>query len=540
MNAMLPRLITALAVFAALPAQAPALVRDIQSGAIGSQPSEFCELRAGITCFGADDGVNGRELWITDGSAAGTTLVRDIQPGPQNSTPHWLERLGNRVYFAATDNSGPGTELFATDGTTAGTVMGKDINAFNRSTPAWLTRVGGRIYFTATDDNFDNELWCTDGTAAGTVRVIDLDPAGSSQPADLCELGYSGVFVFTANVGGDRELWRSDGTAAGTWLVRNIHPTSTSFPGALTRCGDKVVFQATDGTNGAELWITDGTTAGTVILLDIMPGLFDSSPYSFSASDDGRCVFTCNDWFTFGQELWVTDGTPAGTMMAVDLEPGMGSLLPSHLTWAGNRDVYLRGTDGVNGSELWRVRGLAAAGTTMVTELQPGIASSDPQATSHGRETFQDSFGRLYLAADDGVTGSELRMIPLGAWSKSVDRPCGVGANRPELAASPPVIGSTCTFTSAHAPAGTWTALLLHLGAPSPVDLGDGCRNHMNGGALVAAGWIATPGPTWTLAVPVPAAPALAGLQMAAQTVYSAAFVTIDGWSNGVWLQLGF
>lgn len=189
--------------------------------------------------------------------------------------------------------------------------------------------MGGRIYFTATDDNFDNELWCTDGTAAGTVRVIDLDPAGSSQPADLCELGYSGVFVFTANVGGDRELWRSDGTATGTWLVRNIHPTSTSFPGALTRCGDKVVFQATDGTNGAELWITDGTTAGTVILLDIMPGLFDSSPYSFSASDDGRCVFTCNDWFTFGQELWVTDGTPAGAMMAVDLEPGMGSLLPS-------------------------------------------------------------------------------------------------------------------------------------------------------------------------------------------------------------------
>ncbi|MCX7933289.1 MAG: hypothetical protein N2588_12170, partial [Rhodovarius sp.] len=28
--------------------------------------------------FSADDGVTGRELWITDGTAAGTRLLRDI------------------------------------------------------------------------------------------------------------------------------------------------------------------------------------------------------------------------------------------------------------------------------------------------------------------------------------------------------------------------------------------------------------------------------------------------------------------------------
>ena len=44
--------------------------------------------------FVADSGSTGRELWITDGTTAGTRLLKDINPGatgsnPQNSTP-WV------------------------------------------------------------------------------------------------------------------------------------------------------------------------------------------------------------------------------------------------------------------------------------------------------------------------------------------------------------------------------------------------------------------------------------------------------------------
>jgi ELWxxDGT repeat protein len=37
--------------------------------------------------FSATDGVNGRELWKTDGTAAGTTLVKDILVGTNPSNP---------------------------------------------------------------------------------------------------------------------------------------------------------------------------------------------------------------------------------------------------------------------------------------------------------------------------------------------------------------------------------------------------------------------------------------------------------------------
>ena len=37
--------------------------------------------------FQATDAVNGTELWITDGTDAGTMLLKDIYAGTTNSTP---------------------------------------------------------------------------------------------------------------------------------------------------------------------------------------------------------------------------------------------------------------------------------------------------------------------------------------------------------------------------------------------------------------------------------------------------------------------
>ena len=86
--------------------------------------------------FQATDAVNGTELWITDGTDAGTMLLKDIYAGATNSTPGNFFRLADgKVLFAATD-AVSGNELWVTDGTAAGTTLFKDINPLAASSGA--------------------------------------------------------------------------------------------------------------------------------------------------------------------------------------------------------------------------------------------------------------------------------------------------------------------------------------------------------------------------------------------------------------------
>ena len=65
--------------------------------------------------FVANDGVNGRELWRTNGTSAGTVLDMDIRSGATGSIPVKLTNVAGRVFFAA-DNGTAGSELWSSDG----------------------------------------------------------------------------------------------------------------------------------------------------------------------------------------------------------------------------------------------------------------------------------------------------------------------------------------------------------------------------------------------------------------------------------------
>src|SRR5262245_18081748 len=52
----------------------------------GSFPHSLLVL-GGAAYFVANDGDHGEELWVTDGTAAGTLLVKDINPGTDSSNP---------------------------------------------------------------------------------------------------------------------------------------------------------------------------------------------------------------------------------------------------------------------------------------------------------------------------------------------------------------------------------------------------------------------------------------------------------------------
>lgn len=142
--------------------------------------------------FRADDGVHGFELWVSDGTAAGTRMVKDIHPGANNSLQSnpYFAVMNGRLYFEATDGVN-GRELWVSDGTAAGTQMLKDINpGSSNSTPTFLTVVNNRLFFAAFRPDVGTELWVSDGTTAGTRLVKDIHPGAND----------SGILHLTASV----------------------------------------------------------------------------------------------------------------------------------------------------------------------------------------------------------------------------------------------------------------------------------------------------------------------------------------------------
>ncbi|MFN3387838.1 MAG: ELWxxDGT repeat protein [Allosphingosinicella sp.] len=373
------------------------LVRQINPTTTASNVAHLTRLGDRML-FQANDGVNGAELWISDGTAAGTMLLKDINPGAGGSAPAEFARLGDKLLFQAT-NGTSGLELWITDGTAAGTTLLKDINAgTGGSAPGGFARLGDKLLFRASDGRDGTELWVTDGTAAGTVLVKDI-VVGSvgSDPRDFALFGDSLLFRATDPTHG-RELWITDGTAAGTKLLKDINPGSgNSDPFEFARLGDRMLFRAGDATRGTELWVTDGTTAGTVLLAEITPGPLGSGAAEFTQIGD-RLVFRAHH-DAAGFELWVTDGTAAGTMLLKDINPGTASSTPTALTRLGDK-VLFHASDGTHGLELWVTDG-TAAGTMLLKDIAPGAAGSRVAEFTRLGDT-------LLFRADDGVSGPEL------------------------------------------------------------------------------------------------------------------------------------
>ncbi len=124
----------------------PTLVKDINPGGGASEISSTVNVN-GTLFFAATNGTQGKELWKSDGTAAGTVLVKDINPGAGSADVANLTIMNGKLYFTA-NNGSTGAELWETDGMTAGTVMVKDLNPGTASgAPSSLTDANGALLF---------------------------------------------------------------------------------------------------------------------------------------------------------------------------------------------------------------------------------------------------------------------------------------------------------------------------------------------------------------------------------------------------------
>ena len=289
-------------------------IADIRPGPASSVagPAVFSAFGDGRALFWADDGVHGLEPWVTDGTAAGTRLVADIQPGPAPSLQNFSSSFafvpisGGRALFRANDGV-HGREPWVTDGTAAGTRLVADIQPGPGPSPGpgpggpgpsgFVVLGDGRAVFWTSDGTHGDEPWVTDGTAAGTRLVADIWPGGGGSdsgggfgfggfggpPGSVVSLGDGRILFSATDPLRGTELWVSDLTAEGTRLAADINTArqgfESSFPSDFAALGDgRAVFSADDGIRGREAWISDGTPEGTRMLADILPGAPPTSP----------------------------------------------------------------------------------------------------------------------------------------------------------------------------------------------------------------------------------------------------------------------
>src|SRR6185369_3152088 len=120
-------------------------VKEI-NGTISSSPLSLTGV-GNTLYFSANDGTN-TELWKSDGSDAGTGPITPLTHQP--TSPTNLTKVGNDLYFVGTGVS-TGAELWVTNGTAAGTHIVKDIeNGINGSSPTEITDFLGRPVLVAT------------------------------------------------------------------------------------------------------------------------------------------------------------------------------------------------------------------------------------------------------------------------------------------------------------------------------------------------------------------------------------------------------
>ncbi len=203
----------------------------------GSEPS-YLTVVGDTLFFRANDLVNGIELWkLKDGVAS---MVKDICPGECSSQPFYLKAVeiwpGKELLVFSADDGTHGKEVWVSDGTDAGTWLVADLNPG----PDTAIRDGGhyrrfvqvddRVFFQAFNEDYGSELW------AVATSVLAQKAAGGELPAVLpaeasSASGVSGVIPTPAeNVGpGEPEAEvvvesASDATTAPDGLAEAVTP----------------------------------------------------------------------------------------------------------------------------------------------------------------------------------------------------------------------------------------------------------------------------------------------------------------------------
>ncbi|HEV8239143.1 MAG TPA: hypothetical protein VGS57_07240 [Thermoanaerobaculia bacterium] len=230
--------------------------------------------------------------------------------------PVWPAAASGRIFFTVAVVDG-GTELWVSDGTVAGT--GAIVDGASGSALAGVVQVAATADLAI--------AWTRRDDATGSVFGIALTTRLATRLADMfvnapyyggMEWAAAGAgIVFTGNdPQRGYEPWITDGTVAGTRVLDLVPGPGSSNPHAFAASDAGTFFAARTFETGEELWLTDGGDAGARLAADIAPGRASSAPDRIVAGP-GRLLFVADDGAS-GREPWLLEWTPAGAAGAAE------------------------------------------------------------------------------------------------------------------------------------------------------------------------------------------------------------------------------
>jgi ELWxxDGT repeat protein len=375
------------------------LVKDIHSGTANSAPRSWAVFKDRVY-FLADDGVNGSEIWSTDGTAHGSFLLKNVIKGTDSAFGPFksgIAKSEGKLHFLAATGTDFNQNLYISDGTAASTMIKFKFG------PGFANLLGQTnpdlIYFS------DRKFYKTNGSISDVSLVKDLssDNFGWGITEGIYyTLGNKLIFPWSTYAGNNTtgyEYWITDGTDNGTHILKDINPgQGDAVTGVGLVLNSKFIFDAYSPASGFELWSSDGTEAGTTLLKDINSGLSDSQPSSFALFKN-KIIFSSFN-FAYGREAWITDGTSEGTVLLADIVKGVGGSQAKNFTPIGDV-VLFTGYTAEKGWCLWITDG-TTAGTKFLKDIDPGKNKYNEPLN------FKSINGKAYFAADDGEHGLEL------------------------------------------------------------------------------------------------------------------------------------
>ncbi|WP_300456178.1 hypothetical protein [Desulfobacula sp.] len=197
---------------------------------------------------------DGKLLWTSDGTPAGTQLVKDMVTDTRlDQISSGLFTLDNRIFYSAATNNGDNDNaIWKSDGTEGGTERLLDIFGWDPFGDGGevnsMVPMGGHLYFQGTDQRYNDSLWSSDGTTAGTQKLKTICSEG-------CDIRNFTAVNDTLFFDTWSDLWKSDGTAAGT---EKIPLTAAGTVDNLIACNHTLYL-----TISQRLYASDGTTDGT-------------------------------------------------------------------------------------------------------------------------------------------------------------------------------------------------------------------------------------------------------------------------------------